>query len=189
MILATLFHYITVFYLQISAVKALHTAHLHLRADGTDPVTFDTSCDNAQRDLIKKAFQDAVQMASLAQAAATQTIADIAFWELFGPDAIRNYSSMPQVFGKVVQGPWAIAASCDFLNAQPQCTDRYMYGGIGEGAQKSNFQAKLVFCHKFFNAATLNYRIARGIDHELWLSTRIDLGYFSQNQGTTLYSS
>jgi hypothetical protein len=71
---------------------SISTAHVHPRASSGGVHDIDTSCDNAQAALIRKAYVDAIWMATLVHNDTTDISQNAAFWELFGPDAHANRS-------------------------------------------------------------------------------------------------
>lgn len=151
-----------------------------------DVFQFSTSCDQTQRDLVTKAFNDAKQMSNLASQSWKNYYQDPAFWDLFGTRALTNQSSIQQNFDKIFGSAWNITAICDLYNSNPKCTDRYMYGGIGEDssdAAQADFSATLIFCREFFSFPPLDARLQMGLNHQYDWTVRLNLGFYHENQG------
>ncbi|KAH7377839.1 hypothetical protein BKA66DRAFT_588457 [Pyrenochaeta sp. MPI-SDFR-AT-0127] len=143
---------------------------------------FDGSCDQVQQDLVRKSFNDARQMSKLASENWANHQTDPAFWDLFGPSAVRNLSSIEKSFKDIVEGAWNITVVCDLHDAIRQCTDRYMYGGIGEYSRmtQEDYSPTLIFCREFFGFPTLDTQVQQAIN--IGMRTRLDLGAYHENQ-------
>ncbi|RYN79512.1 hypothetical protein AA0117_g3493 [Alternaria alternata] len=153
--------------------------------------------------MISWAIDGAIQMAIETVKDMTDHEHDPAFWELYGPRAVQNLTSIRSAFEQVAHGPWTIEASCNIDDQDPACSDPFMYGGIGdmitEGQaakrdESQTFSAKLTFCQDFFTLPPLDHRIQLGVSSDgPYLGTRYDLGYYHDNQGksftTTLLRS
>jgi hypothetical protein len=153
----------------------------------------DGTCALDYLDLIAKAFHDSIEMARVTvEDLKTGHEDDPAFWDLFGPRAVGNLTSIRDAFSVAHESSWTITASCTFDESDPVCTDRFRYGGIGEG-QASNqgvrreeahgLSATLIFCPKFFGFPSLDYRVKMGVNHRENPTARYDLGFFHDNQG------
>jgi hypothetical protein len=145
---------------------------------------FGENCKNAEKDLVKEAFADAVKMSELAPITESNYTGDPAFWELFGPNAQGNGSSIIGIFKHVKENDWHITASCDLSSETTECKDKYMYGGIGEITSGADSSPSLVFCGEFFTFPTLEFRLQMGLNNPINWTARFDLGYYHENQGT-----
>jgi hypothetical protein len=157
-----------------------------------DPFNFDSSCGNVEKDLIRKAFQDSLQMTRLATEGWDDFQKDPAFWELFGPKAVTFVDEIRSAYGNIVGHYFRFTAICDLKNATEQCQSKYMYGGIGEdlGATIEDYGATLWFCGQFFTFPTLDYQVQRGIDYSTFnYLYRFDLGYYHANQSRSSVTS
>ena len=125
-----------------------------------DPVNFvDNTCDQAQKDMIHKAFADARQMAKVASDPTIDFQNDAAFLDLFGPRAITNLSSILAAYSVIFSGNWSITARCDPNDTDIKCKDPYTYGGLGSVPTDPNaksFAPTIIFCNDFFQLGPLD---------------------------------
>jgi hypothetical protein len=119
---------------------------------------YDDSCGPEFKDMISWAIDGAIQMAIDTVKDTTDHEHDPAFWELYGPRAVENLTSIRSAFEQIAHGPWDIEASCNIDDTDPACGDPFMYGGTGdmipEGQavkrdESQTFSAKLTFCQDF----------------------------------------
>ncbi|KAF1847219.1 uncharacterized protein K460DRAFT_55538 [Cucurbitaria berberidis CBS 394.84] len=128
-------------------------------------------------------------MAKLAANAMTNHQDEPAFWELFGPRAVSNLTSIQNTFKASAEFTKKIITTCNLDDTHPTCTDRFNYGGIGalnSTAGKRDDNISLVFCREFFGFPPLDYKINMGINNPDDQTARFNLGYYHENQGTAL---
>jgi hypothetical protein len=138
-------------------------------------------------------MKDAAQMTLVTIQNTVDHEKDPAFWELFGPGAVGNITSIRGAFEQVLQTPFVIAARCNFDDTDAACSDPLMYGGIGgkipsgqpaKWDENQALQGQLTFCRDFFALPTLDHRVQLGINgHDVFLETPYNLGYYHDNQG------
>ncbi|KAF2825597.1 hypothetical protein CC86DRAFT_406871 [Ophiobolus disseminans] len=163
-----------------------------IKQSANQPVTFDDTCNDAQKKIIVNALTDSYMMADFASEANGRldlTTNNPAFLDLFGLTAMNNLSTIEATFKKLVYNyeGWKIAASCDLNDSDPLCADPTSHGFIGsEFGQSSSFSPRFVFCNTFWGLSPLYTQMRKAIGHYWDLSARFDLGYYSSNQGTAV---
>ncbi|RYN53182.1 hypothetical protein AA0118_g9748 [Alternaria tenuissima] len=78
--------------------------------------------------MISWAIDGAIQMAIDTVKDTIDHEHDPAFWELYGPQAVENLTSIRNAFEQIAHGPWTIEASCNIDDTDPACSDPFMYG-------------------------------------------------------------
>lgn len=156
-------------------------SELHRRLD--EHLHFDDSTCQPEH-MVDKAYQDALQVATLAADGSNNMQNDTAFWEFFGPGAVVNLTDIETTFQNLVNSPLNISVTCNFDDKVPACTDWYRYGGIaGYQPSDSTTLPSLIFCREFFSFPPLDYRVNMGINHPTTWTARFDIGYYHENQG------
>jgi len=146
-------------------------------------VTFDNTCDDAQKSVIVEALDGAFRLARTVSEQPEGGVNDgPAFWDLFGPSASSNRSIVLPVFDRLVHNRWNISASCDLNNSAALCTDRYLHGGIaGNGSWA---EPRFLFCKEFWLSTPLGIQARKGV-YNPNTQARFDIGYYSENHGET----
>ncbi|CAN9315272.1 unnamed protein product [Alternaria alternata] len=178
---------------QVASSAVPQTSAQATAQSSESPIIYpDDSCNPEHKDLIDRALGDAMQMTKVTTESPIDYIEDPAFWHIFGQRAVGNTTATKNAFEQVNDGPWSISAICNFDKSAP-CDDFAMYGGIAEkkgDAQRRDetqtYSPHLVFCRDFFALPSLNHGIQMGINHPTHLEARYTLGYFHDNQATTL---
>jgi hypothetical protein len=93
---------------------------------GASAIKFDDTCSSDQRDVIRLAWMDAMNMTSLIAALPYYEQYDVSYHELFGPSDLNYSTIIPGVFSNMTAETWKIAASCDLYDSSPTCNDPYM---------------------------------------------------------------
>lgn len=136
---------------------------------------FGSDCDEARKDMVLVAFENAMMMADTVLKDTIPTDQDDAAQELFGPNTIANVGrdTLFSVFTNVATGRWNITAVCDSLSGaeMSDCTDQFNYGGIrsrsslsGPGGanltkrEDPHLNISMTFCRDFFKMPSLQRR-------------------------------
>ncbi|KAH6857551.1 hypothetical protein B0T12DRAFT_139472 [Alternaria alternata] len=179
---------------QVASSAVPQTSAQTIAQSSESPIIYpDDSCNPEHKDLIYQAFGDAMQMTKLTTQSTIDYIDDPAFWHIFGQRAVDNTTAIKNAFEQVNDGQWSISATCNFGNST-RCDGFAMYGGIaeekGDAQRRSNetqlYSPHLVFCRDFFALPPLDHRVQMGINHPTDFKARYTLGYFHDNQATTL---
>jgi len=95
-------------------------------SQGASAIQSDDSCSNDQRDVIKLAWMDAMNMTDYLATMPPGCGDELSYHELLGPSDVNYSATIPGVFANMTTNAWKIAASCDLYDSSPACNDPYM---------------------------------------------------------------
>jgi len=157
----------------------------YIKQAANETVTFDNTCNDAQKSVVIRALEDAFEMAAAVSSDPMGGVDDgPAFVDLFGPSAMGKKSFILPTFHKFVYSQWKISASCDLTDSSPLCADQTSHGVIAsEWGEYASSSPRLVFCNEFWGLSPLSIQVRKGHNHQYSLAARFDLGYLRENHG------